>query len=295
MTAGPDAEQQKDLDFLLTVGQIFSLIAYGRLILEQAELTGLDDDAVAQIFDTIIRDFSSFAVDLLGEADGDQPQQDWARDAIAAPTPDPARFDRMWSRVQAYNGAYEMNPKDSKAHSAMGADPLGDEQGPLGDGADPLGDETGPTRRWADPLGDETGPTRRWCPYPARMNDDFDDDGGDYTVEQLQPEDMLADEELGDVLDRGYSPPDRPPHDYDRTTSRTSRSTSARREVPDIAYDRTPTTMRTTRRPTRSADRAPGDSWAPTRASCPTTTSRCWAPMSASTVQAPRPRKPPST
>ena len=48
------------------------------------------------------------------------------------------------------------------------------------------------------------------------MNDDFDDDGGDYTVEQLQPEDMLADEELGDVLDRGYSPPDRPPHDYDK-------------------------------------------------------------------------------
>ncbi|HNP55641.1 MAG TPA: acyl-CoA dehydrogenase family protein [Gordonia sp. (in: high G+C Gram-positive bacteria)] len=110
MTAGPDAEQQKDLDFLLTVGQIFSLIAYGQLILEQAELTGLDDDAVAQIFDTIIRDFSSFAVDLLGKPTATQPQQDWARDAIAAPTPDPARFDRMWSRVQAYNGAYEMNP-----------------------------------------------------------------------------------------------------------------------------------------------------------------------------------------
>ncbi|MFT3901233.1 MAG: DUF5709 domain-containing protein [Gordonia sp. (in: high G+C Gram-positive bacteria)] len=48
------------------------------------------------------------------------------------------------------------------------------------------------------------------------MSDDRDEVDGDYNAEQLQPEDMLADEELGDVLDRGYSPPDRPPHDYER-------------------------------------------------------------------------------
>ena len=47
------------------------------------------------------------------------------------------------------------------------------------------------------------------------MNDDIDDAGGDYTAEQLQPDEMLADEELTDVLDRGYSPPDHPPHDYE--------------------------------------------------------------------------------
>jgi acyl-CoA dehydrogenase len=33
-------EQQKDLDFLLEVGHLFSLIVYGQLILEQAALTG---------------------------------------------------------------------------------------------------------------------------------------------------------------------------------------------------------------------------------------------------------------
>ena len=43
-TAAPDAEQQRDLDFMLNVGHLFSLIVYGQLILEQAELTGLDDD-----------------------------------------------------------------------------------------------------------------------------------------------------------------------------------------------------------------------------------------------------------
>lgn len=88
------------------------------------------------------------------------------------------------------------------------------------------------------PLGDERGPTRRWCPYPAGMDDDFDDDGGDYTVEQLQPEDMLADEELGDVLDRGYSPPDHPPHDYDKNNfEHESLDERLAEEEPDVAYD----------------------------------------------------------
>ncbi len=44
LSAAPDAEQQKDLDFLLNVGHLFSLIVYGQLILEQAALTGVDEN-----------------------------------------------------------------------------------------------------------------------------------------------------------------------------------------------------------------------------------------------------------
>ena len=60
VTAAPDAGQQKDLDFLLNVGHLFSLIVYGQLILEQAALTGCSDmaDIVDQIFDFQVRDFS---------------------------------------------------------------------------------------------------------------------------------------------------------------------------------------------------------------------------------------------
>ena len=67
VTAAPDAEQQKDLDFLLNVGHLFSLIVYGQLILEQAALTGVDDDIIDQIFDLQIRDFSTYAVALHGK------------------------------------------------------------------------------------------------------------------------------------------------------------------------------------------------------------------------------------
>src|SRR6476620_4385985 len=59
LTAAPDADQLKDLDFLLEVGHLFSLIVYGQLILEQAALTGLDDGIVDQIFDFQVRDFGT--------------------------------------------------------------------------------------------------------------------------------------------------------------------------------------------------------------------------------------------
>ena len=109
-TAAPDAEQQQDLDFLLNVGHLFSLIVYGQLILEQAALSGLDDDILDQIFDFQIRDFSSYAVALHGKPTSTQAQQDWALSAIRKPVPDAERFGRVWERVRAYDGAYEMRP-----------------------------------------------------------------------------------------------------------------------------------------------------------------------------------------
>ncbi|MCV7302584.1 acyl-CoA dehydrogenase [Mycobacterium barrassiae] len=110
LTAAPDAEQQKDLDFLLTVGHLFSLIVYGQLILEQAALTGLDSDMLDQIFDFQVRDFNMYAVALHGKPTATTAQQDWALSAIRKPVPDPARFHRIWERVKAYDGAYEMAP-----------------------------------------------------------------------------------------------------------------------------------------------------------------------------------------
>jgi acyl-CoA dehydrogenase len=109
-SAAPDAEQQQDLDFMLNVGHLFSLIVYGQLILEQAALTGLDDDIIDQIFDFQIRDFSAYAVALHGKPSSTQAQQDWAISSIRKPVPDAERFDRVWQRVKAYDGAYEMRP-----------------------------------------------------------------------------------------------------------------------------------------------------------------------------------------
>jgi acyl-CoA dehydrogenase len=108
--ATPDASQVKDLDFMLNVGHLFSLVVYGQLILEEAALTGLDDDIVDQIFDFQISDFSSYAVALHGKPTSTRAQQDWALDVVRRPVPDAERFGRVWERVRAYDGAYEMAP-----------------------------------------------------------------------------------------------------------------------------------------------------------------------------------------
>ena len=110
LTAAPDADQAGDLDFLLNVGHLFSLIVYGQLILEQAGLTDLDDDIVGEIFGFQINDFNSYAIALQGKPSSTRAQQDWALRAIRKPVADAARFDRIWERVRAYDGAYEMAP-----------------------------------------------------------------------------------------------------------------------------------------------------------------------------------------
>lgn len=109
-TAAPDTGQQADLDFVLVVGHLFTLVVYGQLILEQAELTGLDRDVVDQIFDIQVRDFSGYAVALHGKPSSTPAQQEWALAAVRKPVADGARFDRVWEQVRSYDGAYEMRP-----------------------------------------------------------------------------------------------------------------------------------------------------------------------------------------
>ena len=109
-TAAPDAEQQRDLDFMLVVGHLFTLVVYGQLILEQAEILGLEADLVDQIFDVQVRDFSAYAVALHGKASSTAAQQEWALGAVRKPVADADRFERVWQQVKSYDGAYEMRP-----------------------------------------------------------------------------------------------------------------------------------------------------------------------------------------
>jgi len=109
-TAPPDEAQQKDLDFLLTRGGLFTLIPYGQLICEQAALTGLPKDTLDQIFDVLVRDFSAYAAELHGKTSATEAQQEWARAAITKPIVDEDRFNAVWEKTRALAGGYEMRP-----------------------------------------------------------------------------------------------------------------------------------------------------------------------------------------
>ena len=103
--------QQKDLDFILTLGELFTLVVYGQLILENARLLGVAPDTVDQIFDFMVRDFSRFAIELYGRA-GTSPEQagDCLR-MLRKPTRDDGRTARVWAgEVLPLADVYEMNP-----------------------------------------------------------------------------------------------------------------------------------------------------------------------------------------
>jgi acyl-CoA dehydrogenase len=104
----PDEDQQRDLDFLLTLGQLFALVVYGHLILEQAELTGLDPALLDEIFAVFVRDFSGYATELYGKAATTEAQAAWAVAQLRRPVLDAARTAAVWQQVEALAGAYEM-------------------------------------------------------------------------------------------------------------------------------------------------------------------------------------------
>jgi acyl-CoA dehydrogenase len=102
--------QLSDLDLTLAVGELFTLIVYGQLILEQATLIDLDQDVIDEIFAVLVRDFSAGATALHGKAASSEAQQAWALGAIRKPLRDGAAHERVWQQTIGLCGAYAMNP-----------------------------------------------------------------------------------------------------------------------------------------------------------------------------------------
>ena len=108
--ATPDADQQRDTDFLLSLGEMFTLVVYGQLILENAKIYGLDESLVDQIFDFMVRDFSKFALNLYSKASTSDAQMEFLHQMIKKPAVDYDRFTNIWSEhVLALKDVYEMS------------------------------------------------------------------------------------------------------------------------------------------------------------------------------------------
>ena len=109
LTAGPDESQIRDIDFMLSMGELFSLIVYGHLILENALMEGTNPDLLNQVFDVFVRDFSTYATGLHGKPGNTDAQRALILELILAPVADARQFDRVWRKqVYALNGQYEM-------------------------------------------------------------------------------------------------------------------------------------------------------------------------------------------
>jgi acyl-CoA dehydrogenase len=110
MTAPPNQDQVKDIDFLLNLGELFTLVAYGQLLIEKTKIDAVDDDLMDQIFDFMVRDFSKFALQLYSKTSSTPEQMEICLKIIKKPVVDPERFNRIWEQhVHSLKETYTMN------------------------------------------------------------------------------------------------------------------------------------------------------------------------------------------
>jgi acyl-CoA dehydrogenase len=109
-TATPDEGQQKDVDYLLALGELFALVVYGQLILENAMIytDEVAVDLVDQIFDCLVRDFSMHALQLYSKPSSTPRQMELCLRMLRKPTVDQPRFLRVWEQVHELKDAYEL-------------------------------------------------------------------------------------------------------------------------------------------------------------------------------------------
>jgi len=109
--ATPDDEQKKDVDFLMALGELFALVVYAQLILENAKIYEVEEIVVDQIFDFMVRDFSKFALQLYSKPSSTEAQMEFCQRMIRKPVVDNARYRKVWKEhVYALKDAYQMNP-----------------------------------------------------------------------------------------------------------------------------------------------------------------------------------------
>jgi acyl-CoA dehydrogenase len=106
----PGPDQMQDVDFLLAGGEIFALVVYAQLILENARIHDIDPDQLDQIFEFMVRDVSTSALKLMSQPSSNDVQMAKCREMTRKPVHDPDRYQRVWdTHVEVLDGAYSMN------------------------------------------------------------------------------------------------------------------------------------------------------------------------------------------
>jgi acyl-CoA dehydrogenase len=109
--AGPDEAQDMDPSWSLPLGEMFSIVVYGQLILEQVGIGEVDSDIVNQMFDFMVRDFAQFAMQIYSNHSSKDAQRDYCvKIMLIKAVPSPEQYNRVWERyVSVLNGEYAMN------------------------------------------------------------------------------------------------------------------------------------------------------------------------------------------
>ncbi|MRR15745.1 MAG: hypothetical protein EG826_04725 [Deltaproteobacteria bacterium] len=109
--ATPDAEQRANMDYMLALGEMFALIVYGQLIVENCKIYNIENDLIDQIFGLLVTDFSHFAMTQIAKSGNNGEQEKYLWQMLKKPAINAAREMRIWTdHVEVLNGSYTMNP-----------------------------------------------------------------------------------------------------------------------------------------------------------------------------------------
>ena len=109
ISAPPSKEQAKNIDYMLAAGELFTLIVYAQLILENSKIYGTDKDVLEQIFTFLVKDFSAFALQMVLSHENSVEQEEIFHKMIKKPVEDKEGFGRVWDSVYGLKDQYIMN------------------------------------------------------------------------------------------------------------------------------------------------------------------------------------------
>ncbi|EEZ41724.1 acyl-CoA dehydrogenase family protein [Photobacterium damselae] len=102
----PSQDQARDVDYILAMGECFTLIVYGHLILERAQHLATEDILINEIFDVLVRDMSHYALTLANKPSSTSGQYSALRLIQHKPHHDQERFKALWQSIYSLSGTY---------------------------------------------------------------------------------------------------------------------------------------------------------------------------------------------
>lgn len=109
--ANIDPKLMKNMDYMLNIGEIFTTIVYGQLVLEGALLNDVDEELINQIFKYFIDDINKYALLQLNQQHNTEVQADYLRTiALMGREVNKELDEKFWKEfVEVHDGAYVMN------------------------------------------------------------------------------------------------------------------------------------------------------------------------------------------
>ncbi|MCG8401042.1 MAG: acyl-CoA dehydrogenase [Firmicutes bacterium] len=106
-TAPPNEEQSSEVDYMLHLGEMFTMIVYAQLVLENAKIYDINDDLLNQMLGLMVEDYAHYALSHMANFANTPAQEKLLQKMLKKPVLDPDRLNRVWEeQVYPLKGQY---------------------------------------------------------------------------------------------------------------------------------------------------------------------------------------------